>query len=674
MTFARATAFLALLPLVAPLADAANGLADSPSPYLRQHAANPVAWHPWGEEAFAKARRENKPVFLSSGYSTCHWCHVMNRESFSDPAVAAFLNQHFIAIKLDREERPDIDRIYLTFVSATTGRGGWPLNVWLTPDLRPFLGGTYFPPSARDGVPAFLDVARAAARGWSEERDQVVAHAARITDALRQSAAATSAPANAALPGRTAWDAAFAQLASLHDPDHGGFGRAAKFPDATRIHFILRYAAAPGTPSESAARARSLALSALAAVLDGAVHDVIGGGFHRYAEDRAWTAPHYEKMLYDQALVVLVLLDAYQLTADTRWSGAARSTLAFVQRELTSPQGAFYSALDAESLPTALATAPVEGAYYAATAAQLASARRDPAARAALLAERTARPRPHRDDKHVAAWNGYTISAFARAYQVLGDHDYLVAATRAATQLRRSAFDGATARLSRIPGQSAGFAEDYASLIQASLDLYEAGFDPRWLDWALALQTTQDALFWDDTHGGYFNNAADDTSVLVRLKEDFDSAEPAANSLAVRNLLRLSVLTADSTHADRARRTLAAFTPQLASAPASLPVLLAASLGAAGKARQIVVAGPRNDDRTHALLREARRPFQPHATLLLADDADNSRWFAPRLSVVAEMKPVRGLPAAYVCENFTCQAPVTDPAALARLLTPAPAL
>lgn len=673
MTLARAIAFLALLPLAAPLADAANGLADSPSPYLHQHAGNPVAWLPWGEEAFAKARRENKPVFLSSGYSTCHWCHVMNRESFSDPAVAAFLNQHFVPIKLDREERPDIDRIYLTFVSATTGQGGWPLNVWLTPGLRPFLGGTYFPPSARDGAPAFIDVARAAARGWADERDRVTAHADRITAALRQ--AATPAPdAKAVLPGRTAWDTAFARLASLHDPDHGGFGRAAKFPDATRIHFLLRYAAAPGTPPDSAARARSLALSALGAVLDGAAHDVIGGGFHRYTEDRAWTKPHYEKMLYDQALVVLVLLDAYQLTADTRWSDAARSALAFVQRELTSPQGAFYSALDAESLPTALATAPVEGAYYAATAAQLASARRDPAARAALLSERTARPRPHRDDKHVAAWNGCMISAFARAYQILGDHDYLVAATRAATRLRRISFDGATGRLTRVPGQSAGFAEDYASLIQASLDLYEAGFDPRWLDWSLALQTTQNRIFWDDVAGGYFNTAADDATVLVRLKEDFDSAEPAANSIAVRNLLRLSVFTADATHAGRARRTLAAFSRQTQSVPESLPVLLAASLGVSGKARQIVVAGPRNDDRTHALLREARRPFQPHAALLLADDADNSRWFAPRLPVVAEMKPVRGLPSAYVCENFTCQSPVTDPAALARLLTPAPSL
>ena len=663
---ARATAVLALLPLVALSLDAANRLADAASPYLRQHADNPVNWHPWGDEAFEKARQENKPIFLSSGYSTCHWCHVMNRESFSDPAVAAFINEHFIAIKLDREERPDIDRIYLAFVSATTGQGGWPLNVWLTPDLRPFLGGTYFPPVARDGAPAFIDVAKAVAHGWTEQRDQVVAHADRITAALRQSAATASA-ADAALPGRAEWEAAFAQLAVLHDSEHGGFGRGAKFPDASRIHFLLRHAVDSGTPAEASTQSRSIALAALDAILDGEVHDVIGGGFHRYAENRDWSTPHYEKMLYDQGLVTLALLDAYQLTGEARWADAARSALAFVQRELTSPQGAFHSALDAESLPDAEASKPIEGADYAATAEERAAARRDLEARAALLATRTQRPRPHRDDKHVAAWNGYAISAFARAYQVLGERAYLVAATRATHHLRRVSYDADSGRLSRVPGQAAGFAEDYASLIQASLDLYEAGFDPQWLDWALALQRAQNTRFWDDAQGGYFNTAADDATVLVRLKEDFDDAEPAANSLSVRNLLRLSAFTGDNAHAGRARRALSAFAPQIASAPASLPVLLAASQGASGKARQIVIAGPLNDAATHALLAEARRPFQPHATFMLANGASGV-WLARRLEVVAAMAPIDGRAAAYVCENYVCAAPVSTPAELARLL------
>ncbi|MET0263455.1 MAG: thioredoxin domain-containing protein [Rariglobus sp.] len=644
----------ALIALTTVSAVAENALAKASSPYLRQHADNPVNWYPWGEEALALARRENKPIFLSSGYSTCHWCHVMKRESFANAEVAAFLNKHFISIKLDREERPDIDRIYLTFVAATTGQGGWPLNVWLTPDLQPFLGGTYFPPTARDGLPAFIDVARAAARGWESERDQVVAHAAKITRALQQSALAPAGSTAASnLFGPAAWDAAFNQLSASFDPEHGGFGRDEKFPHAPRLHYLFRYAVAADTSADNAARARQIALDSLAAIVNGGLHDKIGGGFHRYAVDRQWAVPHYEKMLYDQAQITFALLDAYQLTGDARWATAVRSTLAFVERELTSPEGAFYAALDAESLPSADTTAPVEGAYYTVSAA-----------------ERARLPRPHRDEKIIAAWNGYAISAFARAYQVLGDERYLTVATRAAAQLLKTSFDAKTAQLSRIPGQPAAFAEDYASVIHAALDVYDASFDPRWLDQALALQATQDRLFWDEKNGGYFNTAAGDASVLVRLKQDFDDAEPSANSLSAHNLRRLGALTATPLYSERARAVFAAFTAQQAASPQSLPVLLSASLGASGKARQIVIAGAPNQPDTRALLAEARRPFQPFSTVILADGGLNEARLTPHLDVFVSMQPIGGRATAYVCENFVCQAPVKSAAALARLLRP----
>lgn len=659
-----ATFALSLASVAAEAAE--NRLGGSASPYLRQYAGQPVHWQPWDEQALELARRENRPIFLSSGFSTCHWCHVMARESFSNPEVAAFLNAHFVNIKLDREERPDIDRIYLAFVAATTGRAGWPLSVWLTPDLQPFLGGTYFPPEAKEGQPAFLDVARAAARGWEDEREQVVAHASRIASALR--AAATPPAAGEDVPlGPAAARAAFARLAGDFDPEHGGFGRGAKFPDIPKILFLFRLGASDAAEPAEAARARRLGLAALEALVHGDLHDAVDGGFHRYAEERDWSRPHYEKMLYDQALISVALLEAYQLSGDNRWAGHARTTLDFIRRELTAPEGGFYSALDAESLPEAGAPVPVEGAYYALSAEEREAARRDPATRARLRDLRAGRPAPKRDEKRVAAWNGYAISAFALAHRVLGDDEALGIAVRAAERLRHSNYDEATGRLSRIPGQHAGFAEDYAAVIQALLDLHAAGFEPRWLDWALALQETQDRLFGDDAGGGYFNTAGDDTTILVRMKEDFDDAEPSANALAAHNLRRLAVLTGDDRLAARGRRILATFAPLHTHTLAAMPVLLAAALASPDKGRQVVIAGNPSLEGTGALLREAWRRYDPFATVLLAD-GPSGRWLGQRLPALAAMAVGEGTPTAYMCENFVCREPVFSPADLSRLL------
>ncbi|AHF93232.1 hypothetical protein OPIT5_26460 [Opitutaceae bacterium TAV5] len=716
---------------------AANRLADAASPYLRQHADDPVDWQPWNDDTLARARRENRPVFLSSGYSTCHWCHVMRRETFSRADVAAFLNEHFIPVKLDREERPDIDRIYLAFVAGTTGRGGWPLNVWLTPDLKPFLGGTYYPPEDQPGQPGFLTVARVAAEGWARDREKVAAHADRIAAALASLAGAAgpdqrSGRSGAATIDNAAWSAAAAQLFEEFDPEHGGFGRDAKFPHASKIRFLFRFAVQPGVPAGEAARAREVAFASLEALTGGGLRDHLGGGFHRYTVDRGWRLPHFEKMLYDQALVAGLLVDAYQLSGDTRRFDLLRETLAFVEAALTSPDGAFYAALDAESaLPGAAEGDKAEGAFYtwsldeitaalppdeaalviarygftaegnatsleeragvlhnrnvlvpassaAATAVTKAPGAAEKLSRALdrLRAIRSTRQPPARDEKIITAWNGYMISALARAHQVTGESRWLDLATRAATHLWQTAWNGKTATLRRIaaPGGGDGFAEDYAAFIQGLLDLYEAGFDPRWLDRALALQATLDTRFADPAPasaggGGYFGTAAGASGVLVRMKEDFDGAEPAASSLAADNLRRLAVFTGDAAYEHRARAVLAAFAPQHRRAPAAMPVLLAAAFGLAegAKPRQIVIAGRAGADDTRALLAEARRRFQPFATILLADGASGD-WLAQRNEAVAAMRSADGQATAFVCENFACDAPVSDPAALGRLL------
>jgi hypothetical protein len=739
-----------------------NRLAHEKSPYLLQHAHNPVDWYPWGEEAFAKARRENKPIFLSVGYSTCHWCHVMAHESFENEDVAAMMNREFVNIKVDREERPDVDRVYMTFVQATTGSGGWPMSVWLTPDLKPFLGGTYFPPEERYGQPGFKKVLERIATAWKEDHDKIVEQGSKIVEALRESQSA--APGKGKIDGSVA-DIAYRQLDRSYDPKEGGFGNAPKFPRPVTLNFLTRFyagnvarvcnlrgqenATSKVAPHETQ-HALDMVLFTLRKMAAGGMHDHIGGGFHRYSVDRYWHVPHFEKMLYDQAQLAVVYLDAFQITKDKQYESVARDILDYVGRDMTSKEGGFFSAEDADSLVPVAAVydrrnesvqsrdvdahrAPLqetaEGAFYVWTKKEIDDALGDSAeifdfhygvqahgnapegsdphdefrgknilierhtiadiarhfkksepeiakvlaqSREKLLAIRAQRPRPHLDDKIISSWNGLMISAYARAAQVLDDPRYLEIATRSANFVRAKLYDPSRKILFRSyrEGRSniEGFADDYAMVIQGLLDLYEASFDVECLKFAIQLQETQDRLFFDEKNGGYFSNSGQDKNVFVRMKDDNDGAEPAASSIAALNLLRLSQIYDDPKIAERAKKTIDAFATILLQFPSGMPQMLVAVEDSLGKPRQIVIAGKKDSPETKALLKEVHRHFLPNTIVILADASEGQKYLGERNEAIRAMSLVEGKPAAYVCENFTCKAPVTDSKQLSDLL------
>ena len=709
-----------------------NRLAQEKSPYLLQHAHNPVDWYPWGEEAFEKARRENKPIFLSVGYSTCHWCHVMAHESFENEDVAAVMNREFVNIKVDREERPDVDRVYMTFVQATTGGGGWPMSVWLTPDLKPFVGGTYFPPEERYGQPAFKSVLERIATAWKENHDKIVEQGGKIVEALRESQSATTAPGkiDAAI-----LDAAYRQLDRSYDSKKGGFGNAPKFPRPVTFNFLTRfYARDPN--GESGKHALEMALFTLRKMAAGGMHDHIGGGFHRYSVDRYWHVPHFEKMLYDQAQLAVAYLDAFQITRNRQYESVARDILDYVARDMTSKEGGFFSAEDADS-PVVAAGADLghletkEGAFYVWTKKEIDDALGDTAeifdfhygvephgnapegsdpqdefrgknilierhtiaetakqfqkteeeirklltqSREKLFSIRTQRPRPHLDDKIIAAWNGLMISAYARAAQVLDNPAYLEIATRTAKFLRTNLYEEKSKLLYRNyrGGRSdiEGFADDYAFVIQGLLDLYEASFDVEWLKFAVELQETQDRFFFDGKNDGYFSTSGKDESVFLRMKDDNDGAEPAASSVAALSLLRLSQFRDDKAMAERARKTIDAFATTLSHFPSAMPQMLVALDYSLSKPRQIVIAGKKDAPETKALIKEVHRHFLPKTILVLADGGEDQKYLGEKNEAIRAMSPIDGKPAAYVCENFTCKAPVTEPKALSNFLAP----
>jgi uncharacterized protein YyaL (SSP411 family) len=707
-----------------------NRLAQEKSPYLLQHAHNPVDWYPWGEDAFEKARRENKPIFLSVGYSTCHWCHVMAHESFENEEIAALMNREFVNIKVDREERPDVDRVYLTFVQATTGGGGWPMSVWLTPDLKPFVGGTYFPTEDRYGQPAFRNVLERIATAWKENHDKIVEQGGKIVEALRESQSATTAEGkiDAAI-----LDAAYRQLERSYDSKEGGFGNAPKFPRPVAFNFLTRfYARDPN--GESGKHALEMTLFTLRKMAAGGVHDHIGGGFHRYSVDRYWHVPHFEKMLYDQAQLATAYLDAFQITRDRQYESVARDILDYVARDMASKEGGFFSAEDADSPVVAGIGDPghaktAEGAFYIWTEKEIDSALGNAAdifafhygvqphgnapegsdpqdefrgknilierhtiaetaqhfkktgeevtnslaqSRAKLFSIRAKRPRPHLDDKIIAAWNGLMISAYARAARILDEPRYLEIATRVAKFLRTKLYEEKSKLLHRNyrGGRSdiEGFADDYAFVIQGLLDLYEASFDVEWLKFAVELQGTQDRFFFDEKNGGYFSTSGKDESVFLRMKDDNDSAEPAASSVAALNLLRLAQFRDDKQIAERARKTIDAFATTLSHFPSAMPQMLVALDYSLSKPRQIVIAGRKDAPETKTLLREVNTHFLPKTILCLADSAEGQKYLGEQNEGIRAMSPIDGKPAAYVCENFTCKAPVIDPKALGELL------
>jgi uncharacterized protein len=724
----------------------ANRLAREKSPYLLQHADNPVDWYPWGEEAFAKARRENKPIFLSVGYSTCHWCHVMAHESFESEDVAAIMNREFVNIKVDREERPDVDRVYMTFVQATTGGGGWPMSVWLTPDLKPFVGGTYFPPEDRYGQPGFKKVLERIATAWKDNRDKIVEQGDKIVAALSESQSATAeGRIDAAI-----LDAAYHQMERSYDPKEAGFGSAPKFPRPVTLNFLTRfYARDP--KSESGKQALEMTLFTLRKMAAGGMHDHLGGGFHRYSVDRYWHVPHFEKMLYDQAQLAVAYLDAFQITGNKQYQAVARDILDYVARDLRSKEGGFSSAEDADSpvpvaaiydrrnQPAQLTNVgahraslqkTAEGAFYVWTKKEIDAAMGDAAeifdfyygvqphgnapegsdpqdefrgknilierhtiaetalhfkkneeevakslahSREILFSIRAKRPRPHLDDKIIAAWNGLMISAYARAAQVLDDPRYLEIAARAAKFLQANLYDSSGKILYRNyrGGRSdiEAFADDYAFVIQGLLDLYEASFDVEWLKFATQLQETQDRLFFDDKKGGYFSTSGQDDSVFLRMKDDNDGAEPAASSVAALNLLRLSQFRDDKQMAERVRKTIDAFATTLSHFPSAMPQMLVAFDYSLSKPRQIVITGKKEAPETKALLEEVHRHFLPNAILLLADGGEGQKYLGERNEAIRAMSMVDGKPAAYVCENFTCKAPVTEPKELGELFS-----
>ena len=687
-----------------------NRLIDEKSPYLLQHAHNPVDWHPWGEAAFEKARREDKPIFLSVGYSTCHWCHVMERESFESPEMAAVLNRHFIPIKLDREERPDIDRIYMLFVQATTGGGGWPMSVWLTPDLKPFFGGTYFPPDNRYGRPGFKTVLEYIANAWTSDRAKIVESGEQMIEELKKHADVRGTATN--WLDDSILEAAFNVFRRSFDSRLGGFGGAPKFPRPVVHNFLLRYWKRTGNDE-----ARDMVLHTLLAMAAGGMNDQLGGGFHRYSVDERWFVPHFEKMLYDQAQLAISYVEAYQITGDSQFASVARDIFDYVMRDMTHPEGGFYSAEDADSvIDPANPHDKGEGAFYVWTQAEIeqvlgpqlaavfsryygvqpnGNVINDPheeftgrnilyqaapvadsdrlamiAANAKLLEARARRVRPHLDDKVLTSWNGLMISAFAIGSQALGDKLYAEAARRSADFVLARMYDPDAGILLRRyrDGDAAipGFLDDYAFFTNALIDLYETVFDLRYLEVAEKLAVTMIERFEDRENGAFFSTTEGDTSLVLRMKEDYDGAEPSGNSFAVLALLRLAEMRGRADFRQSAERALAAFAPRLRTAPVGVPQMLVAYLWSRAKPRQIVVAGDR--EAAAPLLQAARAKFLPERVFFLIDGDDTRNRLAATHPVMKGMTPMRANAAAYICENFVCQLPVTEPQQVAELL------
>ena len=716
-----------------------NRLASEQSPYLRQHADNPVDWYPWGGEAFEAARASGKPIFLSIGYATCHWCHVMERESFENAGVAKVLNDLFVSIKVDREERPDVDRVYMTFVQATTGSGGWPMSVWLTPDLQPFFGGTYFPPSSQWGRPGFVDVLSEIGRAWREDRLKVVKSAAEIVDRLALLARGQD---DRRTPGEDALTKTLSQFQQSFDTRRGGFGDAPKFPRPSELLFLLREYARTGNDA-----ARAMVVQTLRAMALGGIRDHIGGGFHRYSVDGNWRVPHFEKMLYDQAQIALACLEASQAGDDPFFAQIAEDTLQYVRRDMTDANGGFYSAEDADSFPAELqdpkTSGPqdhtighkVEGAFYVWTAEEIRTALGDDSAifagrygilengnapfdpqhefvsknllytaqsiadlakgaskspidiaesllraRQILFDVRQRKPRPQLDDKVLTAWNGLMIAAFARASRVLGGGAlgqddvenptaaHLQSASAAASFIRDAMWNAKTRTLFRRyrAGSAAidGYAEDYACLIFGVLELFQASGDPAWLAWGRDLQARQDELFWDSGSGGWFSTTGSDPSVLVRMKEDYDGAEPAPTSVSAMNLLTLAHLTGERTYTDRALEAIASFGGRLEDMGRAVPFMASALSMAIAQSEQIIILGPRDGRATEELWIAAHKKYRPFAVVTRIDPKDQAA-LSEHMPWIGGMKMIDGKPTVYVCRGFACDAPSTDPAVLA---------
>ena len=673
-----------------------NRLSKESSPYLLQHKDNPVDWYPWGEEAFARARAEDKPIFLSIGYSTCHWCHVMEHESFEKEEVASALARGFVAIKVDREERPDVDDIYMQAVQLMTGQGGWPLSLFLTPDRKPFYGGTYFPPLPRWGKPGFPQLLASVATAWKDRREELESSAAEMVARLDTGTGAEPSAAGAPAPGLVA--AAVSSLERQFDDAEGGFGGAPKFPPAMRLELLLRHWLRTADP-----KARAMTEQTLAKMAAGGMYDQVGGGFHRYSVDARWLVPHFEKMLYDNAMLARVYLQAFRAFGNPDDARVARETLDYLLREMTPDEGGFFAAQDADSggeegtfyvwNPASLEetvgaeAAPVVAARFGVTErgnfengetvlsvvrslAELAAhfgrpeeqiARILAEARRKMYEVRSRRVAPATDDKLLTDWTGLAISAFALAARVLDEPRYEQAARRAADRiLTRCVRDGRLLHREKAGrADIPGFATDYAYVIEALLDLYEATFAPRYFSEALRLQAVFDEKF-ADPRGGYFLAAQEHDGLILRPKESWDAATPSSNSVAAMNLLRLAVFTGDERYRKRSDAIFAAHAELLERAATAFPRLLCALDFQSDPPREIVLAGTPGRDDFEDLRRAVFASPRLNRVVAHAESAADT----PALAALAEGRMGAAAAAAYVCIGFACQAPVSDPEAL----------
>ena len=688
-----------------------NRLANEKSPYLQQHASNPVDWYPWGDEAFDKARVEQKPIFLSVGYSTCHWCHVMERESFESNQIAALLNEYFVSIKVDREERPDVDRIYMTALQAMGQNGGWPMSMFLTPDLKPFYGGTYFPPESRYGRAGFPEVLRRIHEVWERENTRVTESADAIAGFLEE---VSAGPLTEGVPGQDLLDRCYQEFAQTYDSTHGGFGGAPKFPRPSVVDFLMRYYGRSGNQN-----ALEMVETTLRAMSRGGIYDHVGGGFHRYSVDGEWRVPHFEKMLYDQAQLINAYVDLFHITKNPAYATVIRETAGYVLRDLRSPEGGFYSAEDADSPRPEDPEEEGEGAFYVWSKRELmeilgqdgeafcayygireeGNALSDPqheftgknilyvarpsadgfaspegdmdevrdllaGSREELLRVRALRPRPRRDEKILTSWNGLMIAALARAGVALGRPGYVAAAAQAAAFVWENLYSSEgkllLRRYSDGEARFEGQLVDYAYFTEGLLELYEASFDVGWLHRAGELSQRMLALFWDDAKGGFFETAGNDPSILFRMKEQHDGAEPSGNSVALKTLLRLSSIMDDQRLRERATRLLAAFAAPMGRHPVAMPNMVAALDLYHSSPLQIVVAGSLDDPRTREILDEVTGRYLPNKVLLLLGGGEEEALLTSMVPWVAGHVMIDDRPTAYVCQGYTCRLPTSS--------------
>ncbi len=674
-----------------------NRLAREKSPYLLQHQHNPVDWFGWGDEAFAKARAENKPIFLSIGYSTCHWCHVMERESFEDEKIAKFLNEHFVSIKVDREERPDVDKIYMTAAQAMSGQGGWPLNCFLTPDLKPFFAGTYFPPESKYGRPSFLQLLQQISEVWRTRPKDVAASAQALHEKL-EGFTTQQTNSNILLSPAILYNAA-AQFKEEFDPTNGGFGGAPKFPRPSQPLFLLRNGVR--LHDNEAVKMVLLTCDKMAA---GGMHDQLGGGFARYAVDAEWLVPHFEKMLYDNAQLANLYLDAFLVSGEKKYADVARDIITYVLRDMTHPGGGFFSAEDADSEGK-------EGKFYCWTKSVLSKLltveefnvavryfgitedgnfvdHSDPhplpnqnvlsiahpdlseadklllaSVKKKMFAARSKRIRPHLDDKVLASWNGMMLGAVARAYAILGDEKYREAAEKNLTFLQNKLWDAKTKTLYHRwrdgERDSVQLLDAYSDLLAGVIDLYEATLEPKHLDFALAISETMLAKFYDAKDGGFFQSAADSKDLILRVKEDYDGAEPSGNSVATLALLKLGAITDKKEFKTAAEKTLRLLADRLQKLPQAVPHALIALDFYLEEPRRAVVVGDPKTSETKSLLRAIHSVYQPNKVVL--GNAGAVEPFAKKL-------PTTDAPIVFLCTGTACQPPTKDSEKLKHLL------